>query len=577
MRPSLHQCLAAAASCLLPLTASAQQLPSGGLQRFQRDQQLRDAIEQQNQRQLEELQQRQSQPGEPGPDDSLETAPVLRYSSVRFEGASIAWKARLEALAAPYLNRPISLRDLETLRQAIRDDYRARNLLALVRIDPASSSSGTLVISITEARMGEVKINHAVPHHLNAGIARATVLASVPQGTLLRLDKLTSALLKLNDLAGARIRSTLQAGAAAGLTDVVLTISDTDRSSGELNINNEINRFLGTVDADMTLIAANHLGRGEQLVLDGQWWFNNVNTGSVGGSLAYQMPVTPDGGKVNLYANINSYRLLDELYSSDSQGYSANARLGFQQPLWRRPRLSLWGGISGEYNQYVDNVQSIEVRNKNSRVGRLSLLAEAQDSWLGTGLNTAFLQYSLGDLDRSDNPQDFQLDFGTARTDGFFNKVSLVYSRYQVFTDRWQSKIFVQAQKAFRNLDGAEKLSLGYPNGVRAYPPGEAPGDSGLSAQWDLIYRATPELAFVAFLDAGYIWRWTSPYPESFQPNAFGLAGTGVGLDLGRSGEWLMSVKVGIPIGSNPGSINDTNADGYRQGLRVWGSLRVWF
>lgn len=577
MRLSIHHLGAAAATFLLPLVASAQQLPSGGLQRFQRDQQLRDALEQQNQRQLQELQQRQSQPDEPGPDPSLETTPAFLYTAVRLDGVSVAWKAKLDALAAPYLNRPISLRDLETLRQAIRDAYRAHNLLALVRIDPGTLRGGTLVISITEARMGEVKINHSVPHHLNEGIARATVLASVPRQTLLRLDKLTSALLKLNDLAGARVHSTLQAGSGPGLTDVVLTISDTDRSSGELNINNEINRFLGTVDADLTLIASNHLGRGEQLVLDGQWWFNNVNTGSVGGSLAYQMPVTPDGGKINLYANINSYRLLDELYSSDSQGYSANARLGFQQPLWRRPRLSFWGGISGEYNQYVDNVQSVEIRNKDSRVGRLSLLAEAQDSWLGTGLNTAFLQYSLGDLDRSGNSQDFQLDFGTAKTDGMFSKVSLVYSRYQVFSDRWQSKIFIQAQKAFNNLDGAEKLSLGYPNGVRAYPPGEAPGDSGLSGQWDLIYRATPDLAFVAFLDAGYIWRWTSPYPGSFQPNAFGLAGTGVGLDLGRSGEWLVSVKIGIPIGSNPGSVNDTNADGYRQGPRVWGSLRVWF
>lgn len=554
----------------------AQQLPSGGLQRFQRDQQLRDAIEQQNQRQLQKLQ--QQTPAEPaGPEKLLETTPAFQYTAVRFEGVTVAWATELQALAAPYLNRPVSLQDLETLRGVIRDAYRARNLLALVRIDPSGPRGGTLVITVTEARMGEVKINRSVPHHRNEGIARATVLASVPGNTLLRLDKLTSALLKLNDLAGTRVSSTLQAGPAVGQTDVVLTIRDTDRSSGELNINNEINRYLGTVDADLTLIAANHLGRGEQLVLDGQWWFNNVNTGSLGGSLAYQMPVTPDGGKINIDANTNSYRLLDELYSSDSSGYSANARLGFQHPLWRRPKLSLWSGISGETNRYVDTVKSIEVRDKNSRVGRLSLTAEAQDAWLGTGLNTAFLQYSLGDLDRNGNQQDFLLDTGTSRTDGIFNKVSLIYSRYQVFSDCWQSRIFVQAQKAFKNLDGAEKISLGYPNGVRAYPPGEAPGDSGFSAQWDLIWRATAELSFVAFLDAGYVWRWTTPYTGSFQPNAFGLAGTGVGLDLGRSGEWLASVRIGLPIGSNPGSIDGTNADGYRQGPRVWGSLRVWF
>jgi len=537
----------------------AQQLPSGAVQRFLRDQQLRDVIEQQNQRQLQERQQGQPKPNTEDNGQQLETTPAFRYSSVRFVGVSVAWAPELEAMARPFLNRLVSLQELETLRASIRDAYRSRNLMALVRLDPSNGQGGELLITVTESRMGEVKIDGSVPHHLNEGIARATVLAS------------------LNDLAGVRVRSTLQAGSAPGPTDVLLTIVDTDRSSGLLNINNEINRFLGSADLDLTLTAANHLGHGEQLSLDGQWWFNNANTGSLVGSLSYQMPVTPDGAEFNAYANYSSYRLLDELYSSDTHGYSANARLGFKQPLWRRPMLSLWAGLSGEYNMYVDNVQDLEIRDKDSRVGRLSLLMEAQDSWLGTGLNTAFLQYSLGDLDRSGNPQDFALDVGTAQTDGIFNKVSLIYSRYQVFSERWQAKVVVQAQKGFKNLDGAEKLSLGYPNGVRAYPPGEAPGDSGLSGQLDLIYRATPDLAFVAFLDGGYIWRWTDPFVGSLQPNAYGLAGTGVGVDLGRSGEWLASVKLGIPIGSNPGSVDDTNADGYRQGLRVWGSLRFWF
>lgn len=560
-----------------PLGATGQQLPSGSVQRFLRDQQLRDAIDQQNQRQLKERQQEQAKPSGEDSEQQLESTPAFQYNSVRFVGVSVTWAANLEALARPYLNRPVSLQELETLRAAIRDAYRSRNLMALVRLDPSNGQGGELLITVTESRMGEVKIDGSVPHHLNDGIARATVLASVPPKTLLRLDKLTSALLKLNDLAGLRVRSTLQAGSAPGQTDVLLTITDTDRSSGLLNINNEINRYLGSADLDLSLTAANHLGRGEQLTLDGQWWFNNTSTGSLVGSLSYRMPVTPDGTEFNAYANYSSYRLLKELYSTDTTGYSANAKFGFQHPLWRRPMLSVWGGLSGEYNAYVDNIEDLEIRNKNSRVGRVSLLVEAQDAWLGTGLNTVLLQYSLGDLDRSGNPQDFGLDFQTAKTDGTFNKVSLVYSRYQVFSDRWQAKVFAQAQKGFNNLDGAEKISLGYPNGVRAYPPGEAPGDSGLSVQLDLIYRATPNLALVAFLDGGYIWRWTQPYSGSLRPNSYGLAGTGVGVDLGRSGEWLASVRLGIPIGSNPGSIDDTDADGEPQGLRVWGSLRLWF
>lgn len=561
----------------VPLEATGQTLPSGAVQRYLRDQQLRDAIDQQNQRQLQERRQEQVVPRPEDQGPQLETTPAFRYSRVRFIGVSVPWLADLEALARPYLNRPVSLQELETLRVAVRDSYRRRNLMALVRLDPSGGQGGELLITVTESRMGEVTIDGKVPHHLNDGIARATVLASVPTNSLLRLDKLTSALLKLNDLAGSRVRSTLRAGAAEGLTDVLLTISDTDRTSGELNINNEINRYLGSVDVDLTLISSNRLGRGEQLVLDGQWWLNSQATGTLTGSLNYQMPVTPDGGLFNLYANYSTYRLLDEFYTADVNGYSANLRLGMKQPLWRRPQQSLWAGISGEVNAYVDRVEAFEIRNKDSRVGRFSLLAEHQDSWLGTGLNTAFLQYSLGDLDRSGNQDDFDLDAFTAQTDGVFNKIGLIYSRYQVFSKRWQAKVFVQAQKSFNNLDGAEKMSLGYPNGVRAYPPGEAPGDSGFSGQFDVIYRATPELALVGFVDAGIIWRWTDPFFGSLQPNAYSLAGTGVGFELGTSGEWLASVKIAFPIGSNPGAFDDLNADGFKRGPRVWGSLRLWF
>ncbi|MCP9806658.1 ShlB/FhaC/HecB family hemolysin secretion/activation protein [Cyanobium sp. T1B-Tous] len=563
--------------CGSSLAAGAQQLPSGAIQRYQRDQQLRDAIEQQNQKQLQE---RQEQQNKPKPDEEaqpLESTASFLYTSVRFIGVSTPWAAELNALANPYLNRPISLVDLEALRVAIRDSYRARNLLALVSIDPSGPKGGELVINVTEARMGEVKINSKIPHYLSDGIARATILASVPQGSLLRLDKLTSALLKLNDLPGSRINSTLQAGETLGQTDVVLTIKDGNRSSGELNVNNEINRYLGTVDVDLTLVSANQLGRGEQLTLDGQWWFNDEATGSLAGSVAYEMPITPDGASINLYANYSSYRLLQEFYPIDVNGYSSNIRLGIKQPLWRRPTQSLWGSFSGEYNAYVDKVENFEIRDKNSQVGRFSLLAEHQDSWLGTGLNTGFLQYSLGNLDRGGNLQDLELDSFTANTDGIFNKIGLIYSRYQIFSSRWQAKIFVQAQKAFNNLDGAEKMSLGYPNGVRAYPPGEAPGDSGFSGQFDLIYRVAPKLAFVAFLDGGVIWRWTEPFFGSLQPNSYGLAGTGIGVDIGTSGEWLASVKLAIPIGSNSGTIDDINADGEKQGPIVWASVRLWF
>ena len=576
---ALGSCLSVVSGAAL-IETSAQELPSpsGAIERFERDQRLRDALDEQNRQLLKQRKELVSPEKKPqGPELPLDQTPAFQYDSVRFVGVSVERESKLQALAKPYLNRPISLQDLETLRRAIRDDYRTSNLLAVVTIDPSGPKGGVLVISVVESRLGDVKIDPQVRHHLNDGIAKAMVTASVPIGSLIRLDKLTSALLKINDMAGVSVRSTLERGSKEGTTDVLLTIRDKDRTSGLLNINNEINRFLGELDTNLTLTGSNLLGRGEQISIQGAWWGSDIGTGNLMGSLNASLPVTPDGGQLTLYGNYNNYRLLKELYTTDVNGSSSNIRLGFQQPLWRRPLKSLWASISAENNTYIDNIQTFEIRDKDSQVARLSFLGQLQDQFLGTGLNTAYFQYSLGNLDRAGNDNDLFIDGLTAQTNGTFNKLSLIFSRYQIFSDRWQAKIFIQSQKAFNNLDGAEKLSLGYPNGVRAYPPGEAPGDSGVSGQFEFIYRAAPKLSFVAFLDGGYIWRWTNPFPGSLQPNAYGLAGTGIGVDVGISGEWLLSAKLAFPIGTNPASINDTDADGLNQGMRVWASVRWWF
>ena len=134
--------------------------------------------------------------------------------------------------------------------------------------------------------------------------------------------------------------------------------------------------------------------------------------------------------------------------------------------------------MSANYNIYIDRVDDVETRHRNSKVGRLSLIGQHQDDLAGTGLNTVLAQVSYGNLDRSGNDFDYALDELTSETHGDFSKVSLLYNRYQVFSPRWQAKLLMQGQAGFNNLDGAEKISIGYPNGVRAYPPGEGAGDS---------------------------------------------------------------------------------------------------
>ena len=51
-------------------------------------------------------------------------------------------------------------------------------------------------------------------------------------------------------------------------------------------------------------------------------------------------------------------------------------------------------------------------------------------------------------------------------------KLNLLLNRYQMFRNSpWSLELLAQGQLAFANLDSVEKMSLGWPNGIRAYPP----------------------------------------------------------------------------------------------------------
>ena len=571
--------LVAASFMLTPaIRASAQTLPSGNIQRIERDQNLQQRINELEENQIKEFEEEKNKNRNQDQLHPSQDQQTFNLHSLSINGASAQGIEKLiREQSRELLASAATVQKIEQFRHWIRQLYRDHQLLAVVSIDRAELFKGHLQISITESRLGKVTVNPQIKHHLNDHRAIAMIYSAIQPGHLLRLDKLTSALLKLNDLAGVSIHSKLQRGESAGTTNILLEVKDKDRNSGFAQINNETNRFLGELESELIINTSNNVGLGESFSLDGQWWGNGQGTGNLFGSGTLILPITNDGLKLNLYGNASNYRLLQELYTDNINGSSTSLKIGLKQPLWRRPKQSLWIQLDGDYNTYIDKIDSVELRNKSSKVGRLSLISQHQDRFLGTGLNTTLLQYSYGQLDRSKNEYDFHLDGLTANTHGDFNKIFLLYNRYQIFSPKWQAKLLVQGQSGFNNLDGAEKISIGYPNGVRAYPPGEGAGDSGVSAQSEIIYRASPLLSFSAFFDAGYVWRWNTPFQGGLQPNSYGLAGPGVGVKIGRSGEWLISGTWAFPIGNNPANENYLDVDGYDSGSRLWASIKLWF
>jgi len=556
----------------------AQAQPSGAVERRFQDQQLRDEL-----RQLEQQQERIDQeqlitpasPEEKEGEQEAVDSQALRLERLEIKGMAALPQSVVQDIEKEFVGQPITSQLLNRLRQRVLAAYEQKRLLALVA--PAVESSGGVVrVEVLEARLGavEVRSNNS---SIRSGWAIAMVQSALHPGSVIRLDKLESALIKLNDLSGLKATATMKPGQQSGTSNVVLTMEGIKRWNTALNLNNELSQYTGVAQLEGSSSAASLLGRGDQWSLSYALGGDETGYGVRRLLGSADVPLTADGLRVLGSVGWSDYRLLEELAADDLKGSTRSFNVGIRQPLWRRPRRSVFAQLGYDQYRSQDWVAGVEYSNRVNHAARATAVMTQQDKFLGSGINSAVLIGSVGYLDKSANAFEQAVDDALGQTAGNWGKLQLILTRMQLFKDSpYSLEIFAQGQKALNNLGSEEKFSMGWPNGVRAYPPGEASGDSGASLQLTLRRKIGTKWMAKVFVDAAYVWRWTEAFEGQQSPNSFGLWGPGFGVDYGEYGKAMISANVGFPIGDNPNLPTGFDADGLNPSVRVWLSGKVW-
>ena len=144
----------------------------------------------------------------------------------------------------------------------------------------------------------------------------------------------------------------------------------------------------------------------------------------------------------------------------------------------------------------------------------------------------------------------------------------------QGLSERLSAYVSLAAQKAQKNLDSSEKFLLGGANGVRAYPQGEASGDSGYLATAELRYSfaidAVPgALQPFAFVDAGGVT--INEYPFAATTNKRNLSGGGIGISWVRENDFQVKLTVATRIGNErAASDTDERTRGWLQAIKYF-------
>ena len=500
----------------------------------------------------------------PPPRPRMEAPPGIKVTvkGFRISGNTLFDEAQIQPALAEFVGKELDFDGLAEAVRAVTSFYRSQGyFLAQAYLPRQELSGGIVEIHVLEGRIGKVEVKQAPGARLRPWIAEG-YLRRIEQGTIAAEQGVERPLLLLGDLPATVVQSTLAPGANVGEADLTVEIGDDARRiTGVAEAENFGNKFAGAIRLGGQVFANNFLGVGDQLSVRGLVSKDKL-TDVVG--LSYSMPVSYWGTKAGFSIARMNYELGGGLADQRASGDADLASVLVVHPIVRTRDFNVFGQLTGELKELEDRVETVSsLEQRRVKSVRLGVFGDLRDLVLGGGLNTFSVSVTHGRLKLlNDTLRDNdELAFRTA---GNFDKVNIDLQRVQRITNTVHAIARFSYQHASKNLTSVEKMSVGGPFGVRAYPVGEGLADD--AALWSVEGRYTlpdfkpfnTDVTLAAFVDGAQVRRFKSHNasfdidPATFEPNDNDRTfwGAGVGIRIGRAGDFSVSADFAWRLGS---------------------------
>ncbi len=509
----------------------------------------------------------------------------------QFEGNFTLFKSEVfDQELSEYIGRELTLNQLQEAANRITSLYRRHGyLLARAILNPQDVSTGTIILKIVEGELdtddGGVKIND--PEHslrLDIKAARKYLITAMPPGAVVSESRVERGVLLLSKLPGINASGNLEPGKSPGSARLVVDMHEGNVFNPFVGLNNYGGRLTGEWQTIVGAKINNLNGYGNQISLYGSHSLGSGSNDYL--SVGYSHPVGYQGLQVGAaYQHLN-YRVGKEFSGLDLTGTAENWSVDADYPiiLARKTRLSISSSL--EWKNIMSEALGSQLSDQRIKKAVFGLSANHADNLMGGGVTSVNLDLHAGNVDLSGSSRELAKDqsiIGPHR-DGGYEKVTFDLRRNQSGAHKYHFVGTLRGQFSDKNLVSAEKLQLGGPFGVRAYPVGEASGDDGalinLEAHYALGYDSrVGNIQLVAFYD----WGWIRQNHDASNlimgdPNSYNLKGYGFGINAGKPEQVDFNLSWARRIGNNPvADVHGNDSDGSHKLGRIWASLRVFF
>ena len=509
------------------------------------------------------------------PDEQPQQANEIKIQITRFNftGNTVLSNEQLTNLTKDFVGKELSYNELRDVLRFISNFYRELGLWARAILPEQDINNGVITIQIVEGRLGKVIIKSDEQDlNLKQDVARKYIENKISRQQILNINQLEKNIQNLNNVPGIQAIASLEAGQEVGETDVVIQLQNRKTLSGTFQGDSYGSRSSGRSRGTALINFDSLLKQGEQFTIQ------RVQTiGSEYNAVAGSFRIGYGGTRGTVKAAKLRYDLGDPFSSTNPTGNSEELSVSIDHPLNSIGRTNLSSNFTFSESDYENkNNTPSNVQKKITR-GIAKLNFNRSDQFYKGGVNYGSASVTVGDLnDTSDNST-------TSNALGSFSKLNANVSRFQRLSDQNVLQVNLSAQYAFKNLDSAEKFSLGGPYGIRAYPNSEGQGDHGLMANIELKHGFSPTLEGMIFYDWGLIQQHQNTYSnwDSGNPsleNIYELQGIGVGANWNVTPttniNWVFSTTLGSNDGEDASGLDN---DGLTKDKRSYLSITSRF
>ena len=506
-----------------------------------------------------------------------ESSAKILVNSFRFEGNLGKFTAeQLANEVKDLVGKELTFDDIQLAADKITTFYQEKGyFLAKAIIPKQEVKDGIVIIQVNEGKLDPKKPYEVKGQDLRIDPDRVKrYLDSAMDGSLYQ-PSLERGLLNIADNPSLTATANIEPGSEVGTSRIIVETIEGPQVDGSVTADTYGSRYTGAFRLTGNVNLNNPSSFGDQFSATAITAPGNVFNM---GQLAYKLPVGTDGLRAGISYTALNFHLNDKLASTEltkGTAHSWNANLRY--PLYRTSLRAAFVGLSYDWKNSFNSTGTDVTSDKRTDLYGLNLTLENTDDWGGAGFSQLVAGVSSGKLDLSRLPN---FDAGrddAANTSGNFNKTNLQFLRIQRASERISFQFLGSAQWANKNLDGSEKLSLGGPAGIRAYPVGEASGDEGYKYSIDAKYVLATGTQFgdiigTVFYDHGLVHQYKRPelITDLSTPNVYSLSGWGLGLDAIAAGKFQVRLGWAKAIGSNPALSSGNNSDGKSNRSRYW-------